>query len=169
MALPIEPLEPVCVSVTVPVAPDRAFHLFTAEIGRWWPLATHSVGRARSRGVVVEPGVGGRLVESIDGAEAAVWGTVVRWEPPHVLAYTWHPGGTPELATDVLLRFTAAADGTLVEVEHVGWERLARSAEIRADYANGWPTVIRGYVVHAGGAVPGLPGLPASPSASSRA
>ena len=31
-------------SVTVSVPVERAFEVFTAEIGTWWPLHTHSIG-----------------------------------------------------------------------------------------------------------------------------
>jgi hypothetical protein len=29
-------------TVTVPVTPQRAFELFTADIGEWWPLTQNS-------------------------------------------------------------------------------------------------------------------------------
>lgn len=148
MTPPVEPLEPVSLSVEVPVAPDRAFQLFTAEIDRWWPLDTHSVGQERSRGVGIEPCVGGGIVETIEDGENAVWGTVVRWEPPHVLAYAWHPAGTPDQSTAVLVRFTATAEGTRVAVDHVGWERLELPAVTRAAYVSGWPLVIGDYVAY---------------------
>ena len=37
-------LPPLVKSVVVAAAQERAFELFTAEIGQWWPLLTHSVG-----------------------------------------------------------------------------------------------------------------------------
>jgi uncharacterized protein YndB with AHSA1/START domain len=150
MTVPIEPLEPVCVTVEVPVDPDRAFQLFTAEIDRWWPLGTHSVGEERSRGVAFEPQVGGGIVETIEGAESALWGTVLRWEPPQVLAFAWHPAGTPDQSTAVLVRFTATAGGTQVAVDHVGWEQLEQPFVTRAAYVSGWPLVIGNYVAYAG-------------------
>lgn len=149
MASTVEPLEPVSLSVSVPVAPDRAFELFTAEIDRWWPLAALSVGQERSRGVGIEPQVGGGIVETIEDGEIAVWGTVVRWEPPHVLAFAWHPAGTPDQSTAVLVRFTAGPHGTQVAVDHVGWERLELPDVTRAAYVSGWPLVLGGFVAYA--------------------
>ncbi len=43
-------LAPIVVDLVVPCPPDRAFHYFTHDIGRWWPLATHSLGRSRRGG-----------------------------------------------------------------------------------------------------------------------
>ena len=40
-------------SVTVPATPDRAFALFTAGFGDWWPLATHSVGTDKAAAVAL--------------------------------------------------------------------------------------------------------------------
>jgi uncharacterized protein YndB with AHSA1/START domain len=151
---PEAPLEAIRQSVVVPVRPERAFAAFTGEIGLWWPLARHSVGGERARDVIIEPCVGGRILEQIEGGEQAQWGTVVRWEPPQRLAFTWHPGrpdGAP--ATSVEVTFTPApGDATLVAIEHSGWERLATPAETRREYLNGWPTVIGLYAGHAAGA-----------------
>src|SRR5262245_64229227 len=99
-----ETLAPVLRAALVPVAPDRAFAAFTAEIGDWWPLETHSVGGAESAGVRMEPGVGGRIVETLGDGAAAAWGTVTAWEPPDLVAFTWHPGRDPEPATEVTVR-----------------------------------------------------------------
>jgi hypothetical protein len=40
-------LAPIVVDVVVPCPPDRAFEYFTRDIGRWWPLGTHSIGEAQ--------------------------------------------------------------------------------------------------------------------------
>jgi hypothetical protein len=45
----------------VPAATERAFELFTAGIGEWWPLATHSVGQDQATSVVFGEGVGGNI------------------------------------------------------------------------------------------------------------
>src|ERR1700728_3398043 len=87
-------IEPIRKSVIVPASAERAFELFTAGLGEWWPLATHSVGQDQATGVVFGEGVGGSIVESLADGSTAVWGTVTRWEPPRLLACTWH-AGTP--------------------------------------------------------------------------
>jgi hypothetical protein len=58
-------------SVTVPASPDRAFELFTARFGEWWPLATHSVGIDNSARVSFGAGVGGIIMETlVDGTRS---------------------------------------------------------------------------------------------------
>ena len=83
---------PIRKTVTVPVTPQRAFELFTARIGEWWPLATHSVGEDQATGVVFGEGIGGSIVESLADGATSVWGTIILWDPPHRVAYTWSAG-----------------------------------------------------------------------------
>jgi uncharacterized protein YndB with AHSA1/START domain len=55
---------------------------------------------------------------------------------------TWHPGGSPEAATEVEVTFMPAGTGTLVTLEHRKWENLAEAAQAaHTGYANGWPYV----------------------------
>jgi uncharacterized protein YndB with AHSA1/START domain len=138
---------PVRRQVTVPGPVGAAFAVFTDEIGRWWPLGGgHSVygegGTVAFRD--------GRVVERGPGGQEAVWGTVLDWDPPHRLRLTWHPGRDSANATEVEVRFTAAADGqTTVTLEHRGWERLADPAATRSAYDEGWPIVLGAYAARA--------------------
>jgi hypothetical protein len=79
------PLAAVRKSVTVPIAPERAFELFVSEIGTWWPLATHSVGLKRSIGVSCGTSVGDEMVETLSDGTTSVWGTVLESDPPHLI------------------------------------------------------------------------------------
>lgn len=147
---------PVEKSVLVPCAPTRAFQAFTAEIAQWWPLATHSVGQAKARGIVLEGRVGGRVFEiGADGGESD-WGRILEWVPPHRFAMTWHPG-QPEAGHQVLeLSFHAEtqANATRVTLVHRGWEKLGANAQAkRDDYAGGWEAILtRDFVPYCRGA-----------------
>jgi hypothetical protein len=56
------------VSVSVAVAPHAAFEIFTRDIDRWWRRGVKFRQAGRRGGFIcVEPRVGGRLFESIDG------------------------------------------------------------------------------------------------------
>jgi len=135
-------IEPVSMSVVVPLSPERAFALFTSEMGSWWPLRTHSLGEEHAIDCGIEPRVGGDVYESVDDGTRHSWGRVVVWEPPHRVAVTWHPGMPESDAQQVEVRFTAEGDGTHVELEHYGWEVLGdRAAEFREGYANGWKSL----------------------------
>ena len=132
---------------TVLVAPDpaRTLHLLVEEIDRWWPLATHSVGGPDAVSVRVEGRVGGQVVETLADGSTSVWGTVTSWSPPHVVAFTWHPGRGPKEATLVTVRFTPHGTGTVVELTHAGWEARDDSAFARQGYDSGWNPVLASF------------------------
>jgi uncharacterized protein YndB with AHSA1/START domain len=137
-------------SVTVSVPVERAFEVFTAEIGAWWPLRTHSVDSARSETVVMESWVGGRLYERSPSGEEHVWGTIAAWEPPSRVVYSWHPGRGEETAQEVEVTFSPEGEGTRVDLRHYGWEKLGdRMDESVADYDEGWDLVIADYAAAA--------------------
>jgi len=136
-------LPPIRKTVTVPWDQDAAFRRFTAEIGAWWPLRTHSVGQARAETVTFDGRVGGRIVEKIRGGEDAEWGTVTAWEPPRRVAFTWHPGGQPAEATTIDVAFEPVAGGTRLVLVHAHWEALGAAAKIaRRGYPIGWTYVL---------------------------
>jgi uncharacterized protein YndB with AHSA1/START domain len=136
-------VEPVRKSVTVPAAPRRAFELFTAHMHQWWPLPTHSVGAEHAVGIVFGAGAGAAIVETMADGTTAVWGTVTRWEPPHRVAFTWHPGAAEAEATRVEVTFTQSGPAsTVVRLVHSGWERRPDSASARANYDSGWEPVL---------------------------
>ena len=133
-------------SVTVSVPVERAFEVFTAEVGTWWPLRTHAVDTERSETVVMEGRVGGRLYERTPSGEEHVWGTLVDWEPPNRIVYSWHPGRGEETAQEVEITFSPEAEGTRVDIRHYGWEKLGdRLEETIASYNEGWDKVIAVY------------------------
>jgi uncharacterized protein YciI len=137
-------LPPIRREILVSADPATAFAVFTERIGRWWPLdelSVHGTG-----GTVAF--TGGQIVERSAGGEAAVWGTVTRWEPATALAFTWHPGRPPDAASHVEVTFRPADSQTLVTLTHSGWERFADPAAARAEYDHGWPFVLGRYRDH---------------------
>lgn len=121
------------VSVTVAVAPPLAFEIFTEEIDRWWRRGI-KFRQAGGRGgfLRIEPGVGGRLFESIDGdsgPHVLEVGRVRVWEPPQRLCFTWRSANyAAHEHTEVDVEFAPAISGTLVTVTHRGL------AALRADH-----------------------------------
>jgi len=139
-------LPPLVKSVTVPWDRAAAFRRFTAELGSWWPLATHSIGGHRAEGVTLEGRVGGHIVERVRGGEPCLWGTVTAWEPDTRVAFTWHPARDPASPTAVEVRFEAHGSGTRVTLTHTGWEAFGRKAKrFRGAYRLGWEYVLAIY------------------------
>jgi uncharacterized protein YndB with AHSA1/START domain len=129
-------------SVTVEADPERAFEVFTARHGTWWP-STYHIGTSDYDTAVIEPFAGGRWYErGVDGAEAD-WGKVLVWEPPRRLVLAWQI--TPdfqfdrELVTEIEVRFEPIGPNqTRVDLEHRHFDRFgARAAEMRAIFDSG--------------------------------
>ena len=132
-------------AITVACPPERAFTVFTREIGSWWPTETHSLHPGEVEEVVWEEIEGGAVYEIATSGERAQWATVLRWEPPHRLVIAWQVN-PDRLGTEVEVRFTPDGDGTRVELEHRGWENLSDGAELRAGYETGWDHVLGRFV-----------------------
>jgi uncharacterized protein YndB with AHSA1/START domain len=124
------------VSVLVEVPPDIAFQIFTEDIDRWWRRGLkYRVDRGRDGTIHLEPGIGGRLYESLQaGGDTALaeTGRVTAWDPPRRLAFEWRavnfePGDT----THVEVQFEATRSGTRVTVTHSGWTRIRGDHPVR--------------------------------------
>jgi uncharacterized protein YciI len=60
----------------------------------------------------------GQIIERSADGDAAVWGTVSRWEPPDAVAFSWHPGQPAERASHVEVTFAALDGQTRVALVH---------------------------------------------------
>jgi uncharacterized protein YndB with AHSA1/START domain len=143
-------------SISVAVDVERAFRVFTEQMGSWWP-PEHHINDAPMAAAILEPRVGGRWYElGIDGSQCE-WGVVLAWDPPHHVAVSWHLDGdfrydpTVERSSRVDVRFQAQEDGTTrVELEHSGldhhgptWRRLRDAVSEPA----GWPLHLRRFAL----------------------
>ncbi|MGH8895092.1 MAG: SRPBCC domain-containing protein [Actinomycetes bacterium] len=135
-------LAPLTKTILVPAPVDRAFELFTAGIGGWWPLRTHSVGENAAERVEMTCRVGGEIVETLRDGSTAVWGTVTAWAPPHRVAFTWHPGQAVAEATQVDVGFQEEGGQTRVTLVHAGWENRPDARQARQAYDTGWGVVL---------------------------
>jgi len=141
---------PVRKSVHVNASPQKAFDVFTAGIGRWWPKS-HHICKADLDTHVIEPRTGGRWYErGVDGVECDI-GKVLVWEPPARLVLAWqlNPDWTfdPDLITEVEVLFIAdGANATRVELEHRNLERMGERADAmrqQIDSPNGWGALLQ--------------------------
>lgn len=141
-------IAPVVKTVSVKCTPEQAFLYFTADISKWWPLATHSCAAYASEfketaaSVTFERHKGGRIIEHARSGEEYPWGTVLTWEPPTRVVFTWHPMREEATAQEVEVTFHAVEGGTRVILTHTGFEKLGDSAEAeRNGYNEGWEGV----------------------------
>src|SRR3990172_5239160 len=62
---------------------------------------------------------------------------------PERLAFTLHPGRTPDFATEVEVSFKDEAGGTMVTLIHRGWEHFGENAQNeRKIHEGGWDRVL---------------------------
>ena len=142
---------PVRRSISVQAAPERAFQVFTAGMGRWW-LRSHTINASPITDVVIEPHVGGRWYERGEDGSQCQWGKVLAWEPPRRVMLAWQIGGNwkydSALVTEVEVNFIPEGAGTRVELEHRHLERMGDAAEgARAafDSPGGWSGLLSVY------------------------
>ena len=150
-------IEPVVKTITVACTPQDAFRYFTNDFGMWWPSATQSVVAYASEfkdkpaSVIFEQRDGGRIFECARSGEEHLWGTLLAWEPPTRVAFSFHPGRDANEAQRVDVTFSPVPEGTIVVLTHSGWDKLSANAQkARDSYHQGWESVFvatyRGYV-----------------------
>ncbi|HYK24941.1 MAG TPA: SRPBCC family protein [Steroidobacteraceae bacterium] len=140
---------PVRRSVVVKAPPNRAFEVFTARLGDWWPKS-HHIGKSEPQTFIIEPRAGGRWFErGVDGVECDV-GHVLVWEPPHRLVLAWQLSAewkyVRDFMTEVELRFTPEGErATRVDLEHRNLERygeLAEKVREAVGAPGGWTSIL---------------------------
>ncbi len=151
--------EPVRKQVVVGATVERAFRLFTLEIGQWWrghPTAPPL------RGAVLEARPNGRWYNVLGSGEEYELGRVLACEAPFrlllgmfQLMHTGRPD--PVLETEVELTFRdAGQEQTLVQLEHRRLERYGSAVpEVRGhlDAIIGWQATLNDFADAVGGGV----------------
>ena len=126
---------------------EQAFAVFTERFGDFKPKEHNLLGAPITE-TVFEPRAGGNIYDRGEDGSECRWATVLVYEPPQRVVFTWNIGPTwqvvddPEAVSEVEVRFTAEApDRTRVDLEHrnldrhgPGWEAVAGG--IGAD--DGW-------------------------------
>jgi uncharacterized protein YndB with AHSA1/START domain len=146
--------EPIRHTLTVRCDPERAFRLFTEEMGTWWPVDAYSraVSEFHADGIEVsrlevQPRLGGMILEHTSDGRVLPWGEITVWDPPHRAVIGWRPHDEPEPPTELEVRFEPVHRGTVVELEHRGWERLSDAFRrgLYEIYVRGWVTTLARY------------------------
>jgi uncharacterized protein YndB with AHSA1/START domain len=130
------------VTVSVAVPPSEAFRIFTDEIDQWWRRGPRFRNTRGDRGMLcIEPRVGGRVFESLDGgagvhgntpATVVEIGTVSVWEPARRLVFSWRASNfAPTESTEVEVLFEPSPSGTRLTVTHRGWRALRADHPVR--------------------------------------
>lgn len=134
--------------LTVEAPIEKAFRVFTAQMGTWWPKM-HHIGTSPLVDCVVEPRVGGRWYEVCEDGSQFEWGKVLAWDPPNLLVLAWQLNGEfkydPALITEVVVKLTAlSATQTRVDFEHRDIDKIGTAAT-RDMMEQGWGQILDGF------------------------
>ncbi|NNG98602.1 ATPase [Gordonia araii NBRC 100433] len=126
----------VLVALRVRADRERAFAVFTEQIGQWWrPNQLFQFRPGHTGTMAFELGPRRRLVERYaDGTEFTV-GLIREWDPPRKLAVGWRQAGfRDDQDTELHVTFEPVddrPDETRVVVEHFGWDRIPPESAAR--------------------------------------
>jgi uncharacterized protein YndB with AHSA1/START domain len=124
-------------SIVVDAPLERAFSVFTEDIGSWWP-PEHHILQAELKDMVFERRQGGHIYDrGVDGSECR-WARVLAYEPPTRVVFSWDISlqwkleSDPQRTSEVEVRFVADGPSrTRIELEHrhidhhgEGWEQM---------------------------------------------
>lgn len=148
-------------SIVVNVPIERAFTVFTKDIGSWWP-PEHHILEGELAEMVFEPREGGHVYDrGTDGSECR-WARVLAYEPPERMVISWDISlqwkleTNPSKTSEVEVRFFAETpEQTRVVLEHrnidrhgEGWQQM-RDAVGSPD---GWGGGLRRFALRLEGA-----------------
>jgi len=146
--------------IVVDAPVDRAFRVFTEQLDRIKPRE-HNMLSVDIEATVFEPRAGGRIYDrGTDGSECE-WATVIAYEPPDRVVFSWNIDPywqvepDAEKRSEVEVRFIAEGrERTRVELEHRHLDRHGDGWEgVRDGVAapDGWPLYLRRYAAVIGG------------------
>jgi uncharacterized protein YndB with AHSA1/START domain len=141
-------------SIVVEAPLERAFSIFTEEIGSWWP-PEHHILESELAEMVFEPRQGGHVYDrGVDGSECR-WARVLAYEPPERVVISWDINlqwqieSDPAKTSEVEVRFTSEApERTRVELEHRHLDRHGEGWEGMRDAvgsAGGWDVGLQAF------------------------
>lgn len=116
-------------SIVVDASIDRAFSIFTDDIGTWWP-SEHHILQSELSEMVFEPRQGGHVYDrGTDGSECR-WARVLAYEPPTRFVISWDINMRWQIESDLertseveVRFFSEGPSSTRVELEHRNLER----------------------------------------------
>jgi uncharacterized protein YndB with AHSA1/START domain len=141
-------------SIVVEAPLERAFSIFTEDIGTWWPPEHHILGSELAE-MVFEPRQGGHVYDrGVDGSERR-WARVLAYEPPERVVISWDINlqwqieSDPAKTSEVEVRFTSEApERTRVELEHRHLDRHGEGWEAMRDAvgsSEGWDVGLQAF------------------------
>lgn len=136
---------PVVREIVVAAPRERAFETFI-NMTAWWPLDTHTIGKAPARASIIQTRAGDRWYGIDADGDSHEIGRVLAYEPPERLLLSWEISHDfkydPSVTSEVEITFDEVSPTiTRVILEHRGLEVYGEhAADARAtfDSEGGW-------------------------------
>jgi uncharacterized protein YndB with AHSA1/START domain len=126
----------ILVALRIAAPPEAVFDAFTDDIALWWRPNSLFSFTPRSPGVMAFED--GRLIERLPTGKVFEVGKVRVWERGARLVFGWRQAAfTPDMDTEVEVRFEPVETGTRVTVEHRGWDTVPAPHVARHGFPNG--------------------------------
>ena len=125
----------IVVSLRIAAPPEVVFDAFVDDIAVWWRPNGLFAFTPRSPGVMAFED--GQLVERLPSGKVFVVGAVSVWERGARLVFGWRQAAfTPDMNTEVEVRFELVGEQTRVTVEHRGWDSVPAPHVARHSFPN---------------------------------
>ena len=125
----------ILVSLRIAAPPEVVFDAFVDDIAVWWRPNGLFAFTPRSPGVMAFEE--GQLVERLPSGKVFVVGAVSVWERGARLVFGWRQAAfTPDMNTEVEVRFERVGEQTRVTVEHRGWDSVPAPHVARHSFPN---------------------------------
>lgn len=151
----MDEIAPLQATVTVGLPVQAAFDRFTADFGAWWPAEFTWSQPELLQSISMQCHLEGLMSEIGPHGFRIDWGRIVQWDPPSSFSFLWQisaervPVPDPDEASRVAVTFSAAGEGTTVEVTHGSWERHGPQASAyRSDFQQAWPMALDRFREH---------------------
>jgi uncharacterized protein YndB with AHSA1/START domain len=128
--------------IVIEAPPEAVFEALVSpeELQQWW--GADGMYRTHDWKIDLRPG-GERSCRATgaNGDVGVVTGVHVEVDPPRRLSHTWNPSWDPTLPeTVVLYTLTAVPEGTLLRIEHTGFDEA--HAKSQQGHREGWMRVL---------------------------
>jgi len=121
--------------VTINAPPARVFAAITEEIAAWWG-PPQIIDEERTRDVILEPRVGGRLYEDWGRGDGALWATVTRIRRGEYLELTGRLGIRGAVIGVITFSLQPQGPGTILRLSHRAAGEIGPETE--GNYDRGW-------------------------------
>jgi hypothetical protein len=133
--------------VEVPCSREKAFKIFTEQMGTWWPIHQRSMSMAwhskPAKSLEVQAKLGGKITEIGDDDTQHHWGTFTDFAPHDRVRFDLHMGMPPDQTSHVEVVFEALSDNAtrviLTQTNFEGFGEMA--AMVLQGYTSGWPVI----------------------------